>query len=200
VIAQANGLGGGCATPIPSPNWASPTPHATHHLIYDITIPYPHRLHQRAMPQSLANVLLHLVYSTKDRRPWLDDPQIRRELFAYKVAILRDNVDSPALLIGGVADHVHILLSLSRKFAIKDVVEEAKTETTKWLKKQKPPLKDFRWQAGYGVFSVSQSNAPKVKAYIADQEIHHARGTYQAEFRMLCRRHGVEIDERYVWD
>jgi putative transposase len=152
------------------------------------------------MPQSLANVLLHLVYSTKDRQPWLDDPQLRRELYAYKATILRDNVDSPALTIGGVADHVHILLSLSRKFAIKDVVEEAKTETTKWLKKQKPSLKDFHWQAGYGGFSVSQSNAAKVKAYIANQEMHHARGTYQAEFRMLCRRHGIEIDERYVWD
>jgi putative transposase len=152
------------------------------------------------MPQSLANVLLHLVYSTKDRQPWLDDPQLRRELFAYKATILRDKVDSPALTIGGVADHVHILLSLSRNFAIKDVLEEAKTETTKWLKKQKTSLKDFHWQAGYGVFSVSQSNAPKVKAYIANQEMHHARGTYQAEFRMLCRRHGIEIDERYAWD
>jgi putative transposase len=89
---------------------------------------------------------------------------------------------------------------LSRKVAIKEVVQEAKTETTKWPKKQKASLNDFHWQAGYGVFSVSQSNAPKVKAYIANQEMHHARGSYQAEFRLLCRRHGIEIDERYVWD
>jgi len=109
-------------------------------------------------------------------------------------------VDSPAILIGGVADHVHILCLLSRKFAIKDVVEEAKTETSKWLKKQSPRLADFHWQSGYGIFSVSESNVEPVKLYIANQESHHRKMSFQEEFRLLCQRHGMEIDERYAWD
>jgi REP element-mobilizing transposase RayT len=152
------------------------------------------------MPQSLAKVLVHIVYSTKNRTPWLRDRGLRADLYAYAATILRDAVDSPALLINGVEDHVHLLCSLSRKFAIQDVVKECKTETTKWVKKQADALADFHWQAGYGIFSVSPSNIELVKSYIADQEEHHRRMTYQDEFRELCRRHGVEIDERYVWD
>ncbi len=152
------------------------------------------------MPQSLAKVLVHIVYSTKARRPWLQDDEVRKQLYAYKATILRDNVDTPALIIGGVEDHIHALCLLSRKFAIKNVIEEAKTETTKWLKKQGPQYADFHWQAGYGIFSVSESNAEQVRHYIADQVRHHKKLTFQDEFRILCKRHGIEIDERYVWD
>jgi len=115
-------------------------------------------------------------------------------------SIFRDNVDSPALIIGGVADHNHALCQLSRKFAIKDVIQEAKTETTKWLKKQGAPFEHFRWQSGYGAFSVSESNVEKVRRYIADQERHHKKMSFQDEFRAICKRHGIDIDERYVWD
>jgi REP element-mobilizing transposase RayT len=152
------------------------------------------------MPQSLAKVLVHLVYSTKNRTPCLDDEELRAELYAYKAAILKNNVDSPAIIIGGTADHVHSLCLLSRKFAIKNVVEEVKTETSKWLKKQSPRLAGFHWQSGYGIFSVSESNAPRVKHYIAHQEEHHRRMSFQEEYRILCERHGIAIDERYVWD
>ena len=152
------------------------------------------------MPQSLAKVLVHIVYSTKDRRPWLQDENLRRELYAYKATILRDNVDSPALIIGGVEDHVHILCLLSRKFAIMKVIEEAKTETTKWLKRQGPQYTDFHWQAGYGIFSVSESNVEQVKQYIANQVERHRRQSYQDELRELCQRHGLPLDERYAWD
>jgi REP element-mobilizing transposase RayT len=152
------------------------------------------------MPQSLAKVIVHLVYSTKNRTPWLADPELRKELFAYKATILKNNVDSPAILIGGVADHVHILCLLSRKFAIMNVVEEAKTETTKWLKKQSSHVADFHWQSGYGIVSVSESNVGHVKHYIAHQEEHHRTMSFQEEYRLLCQRHGIEIDERYVWD
>lgn len=152
------------------------------------------------MPQSLAKVLVHIVYSTKGRVPWLKDEEIRQRLYAYKATILRDNVDTPALIIGGVEDHIHALCLLSRKFAIKDVIEEAKTETTKWLKKQGRQHADFQWQAGYGIFSVSESVSPEVKQYIANQTEHHAKQTFQDEFRLLCQRHGIEIDERYVWE
>lgn len=152
------------------------------------------------MPQSLAKVLVHIVYSTKGRRPWLQDEELRRQLYAYKATILRDNVDTPALIIDGVEDHIHTLCLLSRKFAIKDVIEEAKTETTKWIKKQGPQYADFHWQAGYGIFSVSESNAEQVKRYIANQAEHHRKMSWQDEFRESCKRHEVEIDERYVWD
>ncbi len=152
------------------------------------------------MPQSLAQVVLHLVYSTKHRTNWLDDANLRAELFAYNATVLRNDVDSPAIHINGVEDHVHILCQLSRKHPIMDVVKVSKTETTKWLKTQRPDLRDFQWQNGYGAFSVSVSNIEQVKRYIARQEEHHRRMSYQDEFRELCRRHGVKIDERYVWD
>jgi putative transposase len=121
-------------------------------------------------------------------------------LYAYSAIILRDKVDSPAITIGGTEDHIHILCLLSRKFAMKDLVEEVKTETSKWLKKQTPSLADFHWQSGYGIFSVSESNIEQVKFYISNQEEHHRRMSFQDEFRLLCERHGIQIDERYVWD
>ena len=152
------------------------------------------------MPQSLAKVVVHLVFSTKNRTPWLQGQELRQEFFAYMATILRNNVDSPAILINGVEDHVHVLGLLSRKFAIMDVVQEAKTETSKWLKKQSPALSAFAWQAGYGIFSVSESNIPAVKSYIENQEDHHRRMSFQDEFRELCKRHGIEWNERYVWD
>ena len=152
------------------------------------------------MPQSLSKVLVHIVYSTKGRRPWLKDEGIRKELFAYKATVLRDNVDTPALIINGVEDHVHMLCLLSRKFAIKSVIEEAKTETSKWLKKQSAELSNFAWQGGYGIFSVSESNCEQVRRYIQEQERHHMVMSFKDEFRLLCKRHGIEIDERYVWD
>ncbi|MFT5092902.1 MAG: putative transposase [Planctomycetaceae bacterium] len=152
------------------------------------------------MPQSIANVAVHFAFSTKGRRPWLRNAELRNELFAYMSTILRHNVDSPAIIVNGVEDHVHILCSLSRKFAIMKVVQEAKTETTKWLKKRSVETSDFSWQGGYGAFSVSQSKISQVRQYILNQEEHHQRMTFKDELRELCRRHEIEIDERYVWD
>ena len=114
--------------------------------------------------------------------------------------ILRDNVESPALIINGVEDHIHALIRLSRRFAVMKVVQEAKTETSKWLKRQLPAGKDFAWQAGYGAFSVSSSWVKDVKAYIRNQQQHHQRMSFQDEFREPCRRHGLELGEQYVWD
>ncbi len=152
------------------------------------------------MSQSIAKVALHVVFSTKNRKPWLQSRELRDELFAYMATILRDNVDSPAIVIGGVEDHIHALCLLSRKFAIMKVTQEAKTETSKWLKKQSHDTSDFAWQSGYGAFSVSESNILLVKKYIQDQEEHHRRMTFQDEFRAFLKRHGIEFDERYVWD
>ena len=104
------------------------------------------------------------------------------------------------ILIDGVEDHVHILCLLSRKFSIMDVIKESKTATSKWLKRKSSELVGFQWQAGYGIFSVSQSKVKQTKRYIANQKEHHKRFSFQDEFRELCKRYGVSIDERYVWD
>ncbi len=152
------------------------------------------------MPQSLANVIAHIIYSTKDRQPWLKDSNLRTELYAYNATVLRNDVDSPAILINGVDDHIHILCQLSRKFPIMDVIKASKTATSKWIKKKEIALSNFQWQGGYGIFSVSQSNVEQVKQYIADQEEHHKTMTFKDEFREICKRHGISIDERYVWD
>ncbi len=156
-------------------------------------------LHEATMPQSLAQIYVHIVFSTKDRRPWLTD-DVRDELHAYLAAIFRDNADSPPLEIGSVEDHVHSLVRLSRRFPVMKVVQDGKVETSKWVKRQRTVPDTFAWQAGYGAFSVSASMVEHVKSYIRNQKEHHQRMSFQEEFRELCRRHGLELDERYVWD
>ena len=151
------------------------------------------------MAQSLAQIYVHIVSSTKDRKPWLRDDGVRDQLYAYMATILRDNVDSPALIINGVEDHVHALVRLSRKFPVMKVIQESKVETSKWAKRQASVASDFAWQAGYGAFSVSASVLEEVKKYLQKQQEHHRRMSFQDEFRELCRRHGLELDERYAW-
>ena len=151
------------------------------------------------MPQSLARVVLHVVFSTKSRVPFLKDPELRARLHAYMAGALQ-NIGCEPILINGVEDHVHILCNLSRIVTIAGLVEVAKGGPSKWMKDQRVAYRDFYWQGGYGSFSVSQSNVEQVRAYIATQEEHHRGVSYQDEFRALCRKHGVEMDERYVWD
>jgi putative transposase len=104
------------------------------------------------------------------------------------------------ILINGTADHVHILCNLSRTVTIAGLVEEVKKGSSKWIKEQAPACRDFYWQGGYGAFSVSQSDVDQVRTYVATQEEHHRKVSFQDEFRALCDRHGIEMDERYVWD
>ncbi len=151
------------------------------------------------MPQSLAQIYLHIVFSTKNRTPFLKDKKLRDDLHAYKAGICK-NLDSPALIIGGFEDHVHLLCRHSKNLEVSDFLLELKRDSSKRAKTQAAALGDFHWQAGYGVFSVSPAHVDPLKQYIADQERHHQRETFQDEFRRLCRKYGVEIDERYVWD
>ena len=151
------------------------------------------------MPQSLASVYLHVVFSTKHRQPFLKSPAIRKELYAYMATVLHE-FECPALLINGVEDHIHILNALSRNLAVKKMIEQVKTSTSKWIKGKGAAYRGFYWQAGYGVFSVSESKKEDVLRYIENQEQHHKRQTFQDEFRKMCERHGLSIDERYVWD
>jgi REP element-mobilizing transposase RayT len=150
------------------------------------------------MAQSLSRVLVHLIFSTKDREAVLA-PDLRPDLRAYLVGILA-NLESPCLEVNCVADHVHALFALHRTCAMADIVEEVKKGSSKWLKTRAAALRNFHWQNGYGVFSVSPSNDPEVIEYIRGQEEHHRRVPFQEEYRAFLRRHGVAFDERYVWD
>jgi len=149
------------------------------------------------MAQSLAKILVHLVFSTKDRYPYLI-AEVRPELHAYAATVLKSS-ESPAITINSVADHIHVLCSLSRSRAICDLIEELKTSTSKWIKTKGGILEKFHWQNGYGAFSVSQSQVESVKTYIAAQEKHHRRMTFEEEFRSFLHKHEMEYDERYVW-
>jgi REP element-mobilizing transposase RayT len=109
-------------------------------------------------------------------------------------------MESPAILMNSVPDHIHILFVQSRNWALKDIVGEVKKGTSRWIRKTGPGFRDFWWQAGYGAFSVSQSNVEQVKRYIQNQPRHHRRVTFQDEFRAICEKHEVPIKEQTVWD
>ena len=149
------------------------------------------------MPQSLSQVYLHLVFSTKHRRPLLADADLRRHTHAYLAGIC-ENHRSHAVRIGGVADHVHILCRLGRTIAIADLIRELKRPSSGWLKEQ--GVADFDWQDGYGAFSVSPAHVHPLVAYIENQETHRRTESFQEEFRRLLRKYQIEFDERYVWD
>jgi REP element-mobilizing transposase RayT len=150
------------------------------------------------MSQSLAKNILHLIFSTKNRQPFLT-VEVRPDLHSYMGGILR-NCDSPAILMNSVADHIHVLFCLSKNVALKDVVEEVKKGSSKWIKTKGREFSDFHWQAGYGAFSVSQSIVLTVMRYIERQEAHHRKVGFQEEFRAFLTRCQIPVDERYVWD
>ncbi len=149
------------------------------------------------MSQSLAKNLIHLVFSTKHRRPIIAT-EVRERLFAYQAGIFQQ-WESPAIVIGGTEDHVHALFLLSKNHALKKIVEEVKKSSSKWMKHE-AAIADFYWQNGYAAFSVSVSNGDQVEAYIRNQELHHQKRSFQDELRALLNRHQVEFDEKYVWD
>jgi REP element-mobilizing transposase RayT len=151
------------------------------------------------MPQSLAKVLVHIVFSTKNRYPFLVDKDICNEMHAYLGGTCNE-LECPVLTVGGAADHVHILCALSRNLSIAKFVGDIKRGSSKWIKTKGRMLTKFAWQNGYGVFSVGQSEVERVRQYIVGQEDHHRKKTFQDEYRMFLREHGVEYDERYVWD
>ena len=151
------------------------------------------------MPQSLSIVYIHLVFSTKERRPFLRDKPARDSLHGYLGGISK-NLDCPPILIGGVEDHVHLLCRFARTITQAEWVKELKRVSNGWLKEQGSEYADFEWQGGYADFSVSKSNLEQVKRYIANQEEHHRKMGFQEELRELLRRHQQEWDERYVWD
>lgn len=151
------------------------------------------------MAQSLSRLWTHLIFSTKDRFPFLRDKVLRGEMHAYLVEMLRIH-DCQTLIVGGVEDHTHSLFALSRTHSIASVVKEVKRTSSGWIKTTSRKMSKFYWQGGYAAFSVSQSNLTDVIRYIENQEEHHKRVTFQDEYRAFLKAYGIEFDERYVWD
>lgn len=150
------------------------------------------------MSQSLSRVLVHLVFSTSHREPFLNAP-VRPKLFAYFAGVVR-KVGGDCIRAGGVGDHVHLALNLGRMNSIAGTVEDLKTSSSKWLKTQPGMDATFAWQRGYGAFSVSSDDLDGLLNYIEGQEQHHQTRTFQEEYRDFLCRHKVAFDERYVWD
>lgn len=126
-------------------------------------------------------------------------PQVESELHAYLATIFRE-YQSPALLINGTSNHVHILFAFSRRMAVADLVEEVKKRSSKWIKTKGGGLKNFQWQSGYGAFSIGQSNVASLKNYIAGQKEHHRHKSFEEEYRNFLQKYGVAYDEKHLWD
>jgi REP element-mobilizing transposase RayT len=150
------------------------------------------------MPSTHHGILLHIVFSTKNRQK-LILPSWRDDLFAYMGGIAEEH-KAVNLCSGGIEDHVHLLVKIHPSFAIADTVKLIKANSSRWVNQEQKTENKFEWQRGYGVFSVSQSQSEIVKKYIRSQAEHHRRRTFQEEYLEILRRYGIEFDERYVFD
>jgi putative transposase len=150
------------------------------------------------MPQSLSSILIHLIFSTKNRERFITEA-IEKELYPYTAKIFRE-LKSPTLSVGGTDDHLHILFSLARTIEVAELIEKVKMKTSKWIKTKGEEFENFYWQRGYGAFSIGQSQVETLKRYITRQRIHHQRVTFQDEYRKFLKSYAIDYDERYVWD
>jgi REP element-mobilizing transposase RayT len=149
------------------------------------------------MPHSFASLLVHIIFSTKNRAGELS-PQLAARLFPYMGGIIRERKGVP-VIINGPADHVHRLVYVSATESIADLLRVVKTNSSRWVHEQFPEQKRFGWQAGYGAFTVSGSRAARVTDYIAAQQEHHRRVSFQEEFLAFLRNHGMAHDVRDLW-
>ena len=150
------------------------------------------------MPQSLSRVVVHGIFSTKNRETLLHS-EIRGEVFAYLATVLRNDGHIP-IAVGGHLDHVHFLFGLSRTVTIAKTIENVKVSSSKWIKTKGKTWEDFSWQSGYAAFGISESEIKDVSEYIRNHDSHHTKISFQDEFRKLLTEYGIEFDERYVWD
>jgi REP element-mobilizing transposase RayT len=150
------------------------------------------------MAHTFTNLLVHFIFSTKDRRPFLD-AEMRPRVFAYMGGVFRE-VGARPVLINGPEDPPHALAGIPASLSVAEVMRVVKTNTSRWVHGQWPQRRDFAWQSGYAAFSVSQSNRAEVEKYIGNQEEHHRHVSFQEEFLAFLKRHGISYDERYVWD
>ncbi|VTU02132.1 transposase is200-family protein : Transposase IS200-family protein OS=Rhodopirellula maiorica SM1 GN=RMSM_03164 PE=4 SV=1: Y1_Tnp [Gemmataceae bacterium] len=150
------------------------------------------------MPQTYTCLHYHLVFSTKHRLPTIT-PEIQPRLWDYLGGVVRGLGGTP-LRVGGVEDHVHLLVTLRQEPALKDVLRDLKAGSSGWVHDTFPDARDFWWQTGYGAFTVSHSNIGRVTAYIENQATHHQKMSFQDELRGLFRKHNIEFDEEHLWD
>ena len=150
------------------------------------------------MPQSLSKVILHVVFSTKNREKTIPS-HLRPKLHAYLAGICRAK-GSQAYRVGGTEDHIHIACTLPRTLSMAKLLEEIKKSSSIWMKQQEQGILHFSWQAGYGIFSLGQSQLPALLQYIDNQEEHHRTRTFKEELLELLEKYGVEYDEKYLWD
>ena len=150
------------------------------------------------MAQTFTNLLTHVVFSTKERAPSIR-PEWKPVLLAYMGGIIRE-LDGKAVAIDGTGDHVHLLLWMPPTVSISETLRVLKTNSSRWVNRERGMKRDFAWQAGYGAFSVSHSNAPAVVKYIRGQEKHHQRVSFQEEYLAFLKSNGIEYDERYIWE
>jgi REP element-mobilizing transposase RayT len=150
------------------------------------------------MPGTYHCLKLHLIFGTKHRERWLT-PDIRPRVHEYLGGAVRGEGGQP-LGIGGVEDHVHLLIGWRTDVAVADLVRNIKSGSSRWIHQTFPELSGFAWQEGYGVFSVSESQVDKVRKYIRMQEEHHRERTFQEEFEAFLKAHGIEHESRYLWD
>ena len=150
------------------------------------------------MPGTYSQMMLHIVFSTKDREPWITPPVAER-LYPYLGGIVRE-CGGCAYAIGGVEDHVHMLVRCLPSTAVSDLLRTIKSRSSKWLREEFPELDRFAWQEGYSAFTVSKSKEEAVGRYIRTQEEHHKRSDFRAELIRLLDAHGVEFEARYLFD
>jgi len=150
------------------------------------------------MPQSLHTIPIHFIWSTKNRLP-LIKPEIENELYKYMASIFHE-YKSPALIINGSTDHIHIFSMLSRMITVARLIEEVKKNSSKWIKSKGMPFKKFYWQTGYAALGVGQYHIENVKIYISNQKQHHHTWTFKEEYIDFLNKYSIEYDERYVWD
>lgn len=150
------------------------------------------------MAHTFTSLLAHIVFSTRNRKPQID-VELKPRLLAYMGATIRE-MNGSALIADGAADHVHLLISLPPAVPITEALRVIKTNSSRWVHDNWSSRRDFGWQTGYGAFSVSRSNVPALIDYIARQEEHHRTITFQQELIACLKKHGIEYDERYIWD
>ena len=150
------------------------------------------------MGQSLVQLYMHVVFSTKQRRPFLKDRGLRNDLFAYLAGTCK-NKSCPAVALNGVEDHIHLLCRFGKTIQVSKFIQSLKKNSSEWVKEH-AHRRTFYWQSGYGAFSISPGHVDGLTQYIRDQEEHHKKESFQEEFRRICKRYGIEVDERYVWE
>jgi putative transposase len=149
------------------------------------------------MSQSLSDIILHIVFSTKNRQPWIQ-LSIEEELYRYICGVCR-NLSCPIIKINGVEDHIHILLQLGRTRSLSELVSEIKSSSSRWIKTKGATYSDFAWQGGYGVFSVSRPNLDGAMNYLSSQKEHHKTVTFKEELLAMLQRAQIAFDEKHLW-